>query len=101
MTIKNFINFSEKDVQNTDENLIDQIVVEFGSEFSENLEKKITEIPSIKLSKILQGLAKLKLYEEQQIEFNMNSKLTRTLRKHERKLTERHTASLQQKDLRV
>ncbi len=100
MAIKNFINPSEEDVRDTDEDLIDQIVAEFGPEPPEDSEEKITEIPSVKLSEALQGLAKLKLYEEQQAGPNMNPELTSTLRKHERKLTERHRASLQQKDLR-
>ncbi len=38
--------------------------------------------------------------EEQQAEFNMEPVFTRALRK-ERNLTERHTARLQQKDLRA
>ncbi len=100
MAIKNFINPQEKDVDDPDEDIMDQIIAERASESLENPEETFIEVSPVKLNEALQALATLKLYEEQQTSLSVDPNFSRMLRIHERKLLKRHVEGLKQRDLR-
>ncbi len=101
MAIKNFINpQKEDDVDDSNEDIMNQIIAERVLEPLENFEETFIEISPVKLNEVLQALATLKLYEEQQTSLSVDSNFSRMLRIHERKLLKRHVKGLKQRDLR-
>jgi len=72
MAIKNFINPWEKDVDDSNEDIIDQIIAERALEPLKDPEKTFVEVSPIKLNEALQALATLKLYEEQQTSLSVD-----------------------------
>jgi len=100
LLIKNFINSQKKDVDDSNEDIMNQIIAERAFKPLENFEETFIEVSPVKLNEALQALATLKLYEKQQTLLSVDPNFSRMLRIHERKLLKRHVKGLKQRDLR-
>lgn len=71
----------KEEVNNSDKEIIDDIIARFDSESLTESDEEIIDIPQVKLFEVIFVLIILRLYEEQQKKGN--SALNRMLRQHE------------------
>ena len=97
MRLQNFLNSMKEEVNDSDKEIIDDIIARFDPERFAESDEEVIDIPQVKLSEAISALITLRLYEEQQQEGNPT--LNRMLRQHEFELKGRQQAELRQDDL--
>ncbi|KKA17805.1 hypothetical protein T310_8250 [Rasamsonia emersonii CBS 393.64] len=87
MDIDQFLNPIDEVVEDSIEQLDDQILAQFGPEIEAESDEEIEVLPRITISEALEALKRLRLYEEQQEEGD--SELIKALDRHEKLITGR------------
>ena len=97
MDINNFLNPAEESVQDDIDQVEQQIIAQFEPNDQESEEEELEITPLITVQEALEGLQKLRLFQEQSAG---DTALISHLNRHERELKSRREATLEQQDIR-
>ena len=98
MDIQNFLSPAEETVQDSLEQIEEQILAQFQPEVEQETDEDIEQLPKITAEEALEALTRLRLHEEQAEEGNQS--LITQLSRHERVLQARKFQSKKQQDIR-
>ena len=68
MDIKTFLNPIEETVQDTPDDIENQVLAQYMPEVEEDSEEELDILPKVSIEEAIAAIQKLRLYEEQQIE---------------------------------
>jgi hypothetical protein len=98
MDIAQFLNPTDEIIEDSIEQLDEQVLALFGPEIEAESDKELEILPTITLQDVLVALNTLRLYEEQQD--RGNTAFIQALNRQERVIAKRRYAAVQQMDIR-
>ena len=98
MDIKTFLNPIEETVQDTPDDIENQVLAQYMPEVEEDSEEELDILPKVSIEEAIAAIQKLRLYEEQQIEGSPG--FIHELERHERTIWRRKLDLQSQRDIR-